>query len=372
MSMKENTIKTTKYKGANGSFIGRYNLLFVVVILFVACWLANDAFVSAFSLLGVFKEIAVYGFLVLGVMPVILTGGIDLSVASMASFSSVVAAAFAKNMLDGEMPSPEWLVLIIMLVVPVAMTMTFGYISGTFVSRLRMPPLVVTLGMNWVTYGLALKVMKEFGAGAPIGFNFALGKSIFNTSIKLGGDKPFLSIPLVFIYLIIAVVVMAIVLKKLRWGREIYATGGNEYAARISGIKTGRVKRRVYMMSGFFAGLAGLSVMTTINGVGDPKACVGYELYAIAACVMGGTALSGGKGNIVNAIFGMVCLRLLYKLILFAGMSNYSQNMIVGGIILLTLIIATSDFGSVKGFFRKVLSGSTSKNENDKGADKNE
>jgi len=357
MSMKENAIKTAKYKGVTGNFFGRYNNLFIVVLLFVVCLLINDAFLSVISLSGLFKEIAVYGFLVLAVMPVILTGGIDLSVATMASFASVVAAAFASQMLKADTPSPEWLILIIMLVVPVVATMLLGYISGTFVSRLKMPPLVVTLGMNWVSYGAALKIMKEFGAGAPIGFKFDLGKSIFNTPIKLFGDKPFLSIPLSFIYLIIAVVIMALVLRKLRWGREIYATGGNEYAARISGIKTGRVKRRVYMMSGFFAGLAGLSVVTTINGVGDPKACVGYELYAIAACVMGGTMLSGGKGNIVNAILGMISLRLLYKLILFAGMSNYSQNMIVGGIILLTLIVATSDFGGFRGLYKRVFGG---------------
>ena len=108
----------------------------------------------------------------------------------------------------------------------------------------------------------------------------------------------------------------------------------------------------MYMMSGFFASLAGLAVFTTINGVGDPKACMGYELYAIAAAVMGGASLMGGRGNIFNAVFGILCLRLLYKLILFAGWSNYSQNMIVGAIILITLIIATSDAGSLKGLFK--------------------
>ena len=341
--------ETTGRKSPVISFLGRYNMLIVAVLLFLVCAFLNKSFVSVISLSGLFKEVAVYGFLVLGVMPVIVTGGIDLSVASLASFASVVATALVKNM--QEAGNSDFLILILMISVPILLCMGLGYVSGVFVSKLKMPPLVVTLGMQWVAYGSALYIMKVFGAGAPIPFKFEIGKAVFNESIKLGSPV-FLSIPISLLYLIAAAVIMFFVLKKLRWGREIYATGGNEYAAHISGIKTGKVKRRVYMMSGLFASLAGLAVFTTINGVGDPKACMGYELYAIAAAVMGGASLMGGRGNIFNAVFGILCLRLLYKLILFAGWSNYSQNMIVGAIILITLIIATSDAGSLKGLFK--------------------
>ena len=134
----------------------------------------------------------------------------------------------------------------------------------------------------------------------------------------------FLSIPRIILYLIVAAAIMFLVLKKRRWGRAIYATGGNEYAANISGIKTGKVKRRVYMMSGFFASLAGLVVFTTINGVGDPKACNGYELYAIAAAVMAGFP-AGRQRAISSSTAGLACWAL-YKLILSQD-AEYSQNM---------------------------------------------
>lgn len=306
-------------------FFKNYNLITVAVIVFVVCYIINPSFISTFSLLALFQDTAIFGFLVLGQALVLLTGCIDLSVGNMASMSSVVAA-WLMTLLYGVLP--DALALIISILVPLAFCALLGFINGINVSILRIPPLIATLGMMWIVQGIGYYFLR----GVPTPYPIQAFWKIFAGGISL--------IPYSLIYLLVVAVILSLALTRLRWGRSIYATGGNEYAAHISGIKTKAVKRNVYMLSGLFAGFAGLLV-GAYSAVGYPRACDGYELTTIAAVVMGGISLTGGEGRLWNAIIGIFILRLLNKLVLFSGQTGYVEGMIVGTIIVLMLIYGT-------------------------------
>jgi len=307
------------------AFLAKYKLIPIAAVVFILCYIVNPFFISEFSIMALLQDTAIFGFLVLGGALVVLTGGIDLSVGNMASMSSVIAAWLMINLQSTA--SPE-ISLFISIVVTVAVCAFFGFLTGTFVTELKIPPLISTLGMMWVVKGIGYYVLK----GVPTPYPVKAFGNIFAGGITF--------LPYSIIYLSVSTVVLAIVLGKLRWGRSIYATGGNEYAAFISGVDTGKVKRHAYMLSGLLAGFAGLLV-GSYSAVGYPRACDGYELHAIAAIVMGGIALTGGEGRLWNAIIGIFILRMLNKLVLFSGLAGYIEGMIIGTIIVIILIASS-------------------------------
>ena len=243
----------------------------------------------------------------------------------MASMSSVIAA-WVMIQLNGSVP--DYVVIVLSVIIPIISTSFFGFINGITVAYLNIPPLIATLGMMWIVKGIGYYFLR----GVPTPYKLSVFRTIF------AGSFPF--IPYSLIYFLIVTIILHFALAKLKWGRYIYATGGNEYAAFISGVNVKNVKLNTYILSGFFAGFAGILV-GAYSAVGYPRACDGYELNVIAAVVMGGVYLTGGEGRLWNAILGIFILRILNKIVLFSGLSGYIEGMIIGSIIIIMLIISS-------------------------------
>lgn len=308
------------------------NRLFVILLLLVLFTsLVNRSFLSKVNITGMLTQISFMTMLAIGMTFVILTGGIDLSVGAQAGLSTVMIASIMKAMQDS--PNPVGVTLL-GVVVALATTTCIGLLNGIMITRLNLPPIIVTLSMTWVANGIGNTLIK----GQPISLAFNCLKDVL--TYKIGTWIP--------VMLVLALIFLAIsmyVLKNLRFGREIYAVGSSRYAAYISGMKTKRIITRAYVLSGLCCGIAGLFIAANLNS-GYPDAAKEYELYSIAAVVMGGVSLSGGEGRIINAFWGVIILRLLNKLVVFTGLSNISgfmEGIIIGGV-----LVAVLYFNSLK------------------------
>jgi len=306
-------------------FLKSYNMLPVAAAIVLLGTIINPSFVSEFNILAILLDSAIFGFLVLGEALVVITGGIDLSVGNMASMSSVVVAWVMKGLYGAV---PDGLNLLVSLLAALALCGLVGFLTGLSVAGLRIPPLIATLGSMWIVQGIGYSFLK----GVPTGFPVRAFRTIFGGSLG--------PIPLGAFYLLAASVLLAYALGRYRFGRWVYAVGGNDYAAYISGVPVAWVKVAVYTVSALLAGVAGFLV-GAFASVGYPRACNSYELFAIAAIVMGGISLTGGEGDIWNALAGMLVLRVINKLMIFSGLSGYLEGMVVGVILVLTLLLGS-------------------------------
>jgi ribose transport system permease protein len=274
-----------------------------------------------------FIEISYMTFLAIGMTFVILTGGIDLSVGAVAGLSTVIVAYTMKNI-----PlSNDFLTIVVSIFFALFCCTLIGFINGMLVTFLELPPLIVTLGITLVASGIANTLVK----GTPL----ALSSASFRKMLTF---RLLNWIPVLLIIAILVLALLCYTFAKLRFGREVYAVGSSQYAAFISGMNVKRVLVRVYSISGLFAGFAGLLIAANLSS-GYASAAVDYELYSIAAVVMGGIALTGGEGRLINAFYGVIFLRLLKKIVVFTGLSKisgYMEGMIVGSIMILALFFS--------------------------------
>jgi ribose/xylose/arabinose/galactoside ABC-type transport system permease subunit len=303
----------------------KYNLIVIAVVIFTVSTIINPSFASGFNLLAILLDTAIFGFLVLGESLVVISGGIDLSVGNMASMSSVIIA-WSMRGLYGLMP--DWITLPACVLFALLFCGFIGFLSGLSIGYLNVPPLIATLGSMWVVQGIGY----YFLSGVPTSFPIEAFRKIFAGELSI--------IPYSALYLILIVLVVNGFVKRMRFGRWVYAVGGSEYAAHISGIDVKKTKVGIYTTSAILAGMGGVLV-GAYSGVGYPRACNGYELYAIAAVVMGGIALTGGEGKIWNAILATFILRILNKFIIFSRLSGYIEGMVVGAILVATLLVST-------------------------------
>lgn len=288
------------------------------VALFVLMIFMNDSFLTTNNLTNVARQVSINAIIAVGMTCAILTGGIDLSVGPVMALSGTLAAGL---MIAG-IPVP--LALLAGLLVGAA----FGAINGACIAWARMPPIIVTLATMGIARGLALIYTGGYPiSGLPEWFAF------FGRGTVAGIQVPILIMVLVYI-------IAWVVLNHMSFGRHVYAIGGNEEAARLSGIRVARSKLLVYVISGVTAALAGL-VLTSRLMSGQPNAGVGFELDAIAAVVLGGAAISGGKGAIIGTLVGAMMLGVLNNGLNLMGVSPYVQNVIKGGIILAAIYISS-------------------------------
>ncbi|HUS93519.1 MAG TPA: ABC transporter permease [Phycisphaerae bacterium] len=291
--------------------LARYGLPAGLVILAAALSAATPNFLTFQNLLIVLRQISINGILAVGVTFVLLTGGVDLSLGSVVALTGVVAASFAH---PGDWP----------VVVPVAMGMLAGagcgLLNGLAVTAGRIAPFIATLGMMTAARGLALVI----SGGRPVS-----GLSPSFTAIG-GGDVLGLPLPV----LVLAGVALAswVFLRHMPGGRHVYAVGGNELAARASGVRVARVKLLAYVACGALAGLAGVVLAARIT-TGQPNAGVGYELDAIAAAVIGGTSLSGGVGGVGGTLLGALLMGVINNGLDLLNVSSYYQQIVKGAII---------------------------------------
>jgi ribose transport system permease protein len=288
-----------------------------LVVVCVAMALGSDSFLSAANLETVLRQVSINAIIAVGMTCVILTGGIDLSVGSVMALSGTLAAGLIASGVNA----------LTALGLGLAAGLGFGLANGLFVAFAGMPPIIVTLATMGIARGLAL----IYTGGYPIdGLPDWLG--LLGSGKVAGLQAPVL--------IMLAVYALAwLALERMPFGRYVYAIGGNEQATRLSGVRVARVKLIVYGLSGLTSALAGIVLSARLMS-GQPNAGVGFELDAIAAVVMGGASIAGGRGAILGTLIGALLLGVLNNGLNMVGVNPYVQNVIKGGIILLAIYIS--------------------------------
>jgi putative xylitol transport system permease protein len=302
-----------------------YGIVTAFIILCIVLSLVSDYFLEIGNILDVLRQTSINGILAIGMTFVILTRGIDLSVGSVAALAGIIGASFATSSAVAGMPGSPYFAPAAILIGILSGTVV-GAVSGGVVSRFRIPPFVVTLGMLSIARGLTLL----YSGGLPI--------PDLTPPFRWIGTGDVAGIPVPIFVLLIIFVLSWWTLSRTRFGRYVYATGGNPRAATTSGINVSRIRFLVYVISGATAGLAGI-ILAARTGSGLPQAGISYELDAIAAVVIGGTSLSGGIGSVTGTLFGALIIGVMNNGLDLLGVdSNYQQIfkglMIVGAVML--------------------------------------
>jgi len=308
---------------------GAVATLAVVVVLVNV--FSHGSFLTAGNLTNVLRQITYNAILAIGQTFVIITAGIDLSVGSLIELTGVVMASFANSShLDGPV------LVIATLLVGLAVGCAAGFINAVPVVKLNLPPFITTLAMMLMARGLAFKLAH----GRPVAVTSNAFDSIGTGFLFEGLLRPIglPGIPIAVLWMVVLVVVFAIVLTRTKFGRYVFAIGGNEEAARLAGINVGRVKTLVYVISGGCAAVAGLLLMSRFQS-GSPNTGIGSELQSIAAVVVGGTSLAGGRGSVVATFFGALLIGVLNNVMNLLGIESYTQDIVLGAVILIAVIV---------------------------------
>lgn len=291
-----------------------------IALLVLATGLAitSPDFLTVGNLLNVFRQVSINALIAFGMTLVILLGGIDLSVGSILALSSVVTALMLSHGVDP----------VVATSVGILAGAGMGMVNGLIISKGKVAPFIATLGTMTILRGLSL----VFSEGRPI---TGLNSDFF---AMLGGGYVAGFIPVPVILMLVMFAVFWFVLKRTVFGRHVYAVGGNEEAAALSGIKTDRIKIWVYTLSGAMAATAGMILTSRLNSA-QPTAGTGYELDAIAAVVLGGTSLTGGRGWIFGTLVGALLIGILNNGLNLLGVSSFYQQVIKGVVILLAVLL---------------------------------
>ncbi|MFI5806955.1 ABC transporter permease [Streptomyces sp. NPDC051561] len=292
--------------------------LLALVLIFT---LAAPKFATSDNLTHIATEITLNTMLAVGMTFVILVGGIDLSVGSVMALSAVVSGEILTST---SLSTP--VAVLLAVVVAALVGMACGFVNGFVSEKWRVPAFIVTLGMLNVARGAALEY-----TNAQTLYNFPPGFSHFGTSTLLG-------IPSLFWIALVMVVVGHFVLTRTVFGRLVFAIGSNEEAVRLSGHRTSVVKVAVYVIAGFAVGIAAVTYMARLN-IASPILGSGYELSAIAAVVIGGASLSGGKGSMIGTLLGACLLGVLTNGLLLMGVSDFQRQMITGAVIMIAVVV---------------------------------
>jgi ribose transport system permease protein len=301
-------------------FLLKYSkIILLVIIIAVASLFASNPIENIFTVvMSQAPFMLIYCF---GMTLAIITGGLDLSVGSVAAFSSYVAAMIIIN---GQ--------IILGLVVGLVIGAAIGMINGVLIAKIKLPPFIATYGMDWVVRGSVLFILagtKIFGFDS--GFtNIAKGEIIrFSSTTRI--SYPFVIAVAIFLILLF-------ILRKTIFGRNVYAVGANPKATRITGINTAKVLIIVYTISGLLASIAGLLYASVLD-CAEPHMGTGYGLIAIASTLIGGTAITGGKGGVGNTIIGVLIIVFLTNALLVLGLSHLWQQAVFGVVIIFAALM---------------------------------
>lgn len=307
---------------------------FVALILVLAYFsVMAPNFLSAANAVIVSKHVALNAFLAIGMTFVIITGGIDLSVGSIVGLCAMVAGWLVLNGVDTGLGWTIWFNTWEIVGLTLLVGIGVGLINGILITRLNVAPFIATLGTLYIARGAAL--LSSDGRTFP---NLSGTEEFGTAGFPLIGSGSLLGLP-VMIWLLVAVALGAhYVSRRTPLGRHIYAVGGNERGAALSGVKVNRVKLFVYMFSGFCAGLVGIIIASQLQAA-HPATGETFELNAIAAAVLGGTSMSGGRGRIFGTIIGAFVIGILGDGLIMMGVSSFWQTVIKGVVIVLAVVI---------------------------------
>lgn len=297
--------------------LSTYTLVLIILALGVILSFTTESFLTMTNIMNILRQVSINGILAIGMSLVCLTGGIDLSVGSILAFSGILTAGFLNTT---ELPIP------VIALIAIIVGAFLGLLNGYFVAYWDAPAFVVTLSMMTVARGLTY----IYCDGKPI-------SKLPEAFLKIGKGS-ILGIPTPAIILAIVFAVFFIMLEKFKLGRYIYAVGGNMQAALVSGINVRKILTLVYTFSGLCCGIAAV-VLTARVSAGLPTAGEGYELDAIAATVIGGTSLSGGRGKLWGTLLGALLLGMVNTGLDLLNVTSFYQKVVKGLIILGAILI---------------------------------
>jgi inositol transport system permease protein len=288
----------------------------------------KPSFIDPINVFNIMRQISITGLIALGMTFVILTAGIDLSVGALLALCGMVAAIVAKggaastlSLSASEGTGYGWFAALLAAVI---VGSAAGGIQGLTITKLKVPPFVVTLGGLTIFRGLTLMLSN----GGPI--------SGFTPDMRWFGTGLIGPVPVPVIIFAVAAILCHIVLRYTRYGRAVYAVGGNAEAARLSGLRVDRVLVSVYVIVGFFCGLAAFVLSARLNSA-EAVAGLGYELTVISAVVIGGTSLFGGIGSVGGTVVGAALIGVLQNGLQFNNVSSYTQSVVIGLILILAV-----------------------------------
>jgi ribose/xylose/arabinose/galactoside ABC-type transport system permease subunit len=313
--------------------LSRYAPAVCLVLLMVVFAILEPSFLTPLNLFNVMRQISIEGLIAIGMTFVILTAGIDLSVGSLVAVAGLVAAMIAKgstassfSLSAAAQQGYGWFAA---MLGAIAVGLLGGSLQGFAITRLKVPPFVVTLGGLSVFRGLALMI----SAAGPI--------SGFEEPYRWWGQGRIGPVPVPVIVFLASALVAFVVLRYTRYGRQVYAVGGNREAARLSGVNVRRVLLSVYIIIGFLSGLAGFILSARLNS-SEAVAGEGYELNVIASVVIGGTSLFGGVGSIFGTVIGSVLIGVLINGLVLMNVNSYVQQITIG--LILVAVVAFDQF----------------------------
>ena len=294
----------------------KYGIFIALVLLILVFSLAEHAFLKINNIFNILRQVSIVGICAVGMTMVILTGGMDLSVGSVIGVSSVSAALM---MSSGISP---WIAVL----VSIAIGALVGFINAFFINVVEIAPIIMTLGMMTMLRGVAYII----SGGLPV---YGIPKSY----VFLGqGYITIFPVPVLIMLAVFAV--GSFILNRTTFGRSIYGIGGNAEASRLSGINVKRVIYKIYIFAGMLYALAGVILLARVNS-GQPKAGDGYEMDVITACVLGGISVSGGEGNMVGVIIGVLMMGTLANGMILMNLPEFWQWVVKGAVLILAVSI---------------------------------
>ena len=300
-----------------GAIIGKYGVYMALLLLFVIMSIASPSFLNITNLLNILKQNSVYGVIAVGMTFVIVTGGIDLSVGAIVALSACFATSLAQK--------GTTLPLVISLLTGLLIGIACGAFSGFFISLASIPAFIATLATQTIARGIVF----VFTDGRPI--------TGVTDAYRVLGKGSIGIVPIMVVVYVCFLILGTFLLKYTKFGRHVFAIGGNKNAARVSGVNVKLTEFMVYVISGFCAAFAGLMLSSRIQ-TGQPAGGEGYELDAITAVVIGGASLAGGKGSVIGSFIGILVVGILTNGLDLLNVSSYYQRIIKGAIILLAVL----------------------------------
>lgn len=308
-------------------YVKRFQSLLALTLLVVAMALTTDKFLTVDNSLNVLRQICGNLCLSIGMTIIILSGGIDLSVGAVLAFAGAVAAGLLKS--GVAIPGTDIFIEITTsgaILAGVLVGAALGWFNGFVITRFKLPPFVATLGMLSIARGLTML----WTGGFPI--------TRLGDHFDFMGSGNLFGLPMPVLISAALVLIFMVLMKRMRFGRNIYAVGGNERAATLSGLNVNRIKVLVYLLGGALSGVAGLLVTARLDSA-TPNAGLGYELDSIAAVVIGGTSLNGGRGTIMGTVLGCLIIGVLNNGLVLLEVSPFWQQVIKGLVILVAVAV---------------------------------
>lgn len=316
---------------------GRAFLALALIIVVFSVLSPN--FLTVDNLLIMASHVAIFALLSLGMLLVVLTGGIDLSVGSTLGFSAVIAGFLLRGVPIEAFGVTLYPNVLVSVLIAVALGGLIGLINGVLVARFKVAPFVATLGMLYVVRGVALLMTN----GRTIN-DLSGDEGLGNTGFEWLGFNRILGIPIGVLIMAVVAIIIAVVLARTTFGRWLYATGGNARAAELSGVPVKKVTVWVYVVAGLCSAIAGVILASTLTSA-SPTAGNTYELTAIAGVVIGGASLMGGRGTVRGTLLGAFVIGFLSDGLVLIGVSAYWQTVFVGAVIVVAVMLNSLEYG---------------------------